>query len=69
MSNTLKQKQQQLAAQRLLLNSLGPQNILNRGYSILRDESGKVVKQRDQTNAGTKLSALLSDGEIKVTVD
>lgn len=51
------------------LDALSPLKVLARGYSIVSDSDGKVVKSVNDAKAGTKLDIKLEDGKIKCTVD
>ena len=53
-------------AERLRL--LDPQQILDRGFSILWND-GEVVRKPDQAPAGEQLDVRLADGEIRVVVE
>jgi exodeoxyribonuclease VII large subunit len=47
------------------LNALGPQQVLNRGYSITLDAaSGKVLRDAQKVKPGQKLRTRLAKGEI-----
>jgi len=50
------------------LRALSPQNILERGYAILMDRSGQVVRATGAVKTGQRLRVTLSDGELDVTV-
>jgi len=66
-----KLKENQNKVQYLLttLNSLNPESILERGYSIVYDENNKIIKSVKNINANDKLSIKLSDGNIDSVVD
>ena len=50
------------------LDALGPQNVLNRGFAILRDsETNETIKDNDQAS-GKKLQATVSNGTIDLIV-
>jgi exodeoxyribonuclease VII large subunit len=51
------------------LLALGPQNVLNRGFSVLRKEDGTVVRSSADVKPGEVLEALLENGKLKVRVD
>jgi exodeoxyribonuclease VII large subunit len=55
-----------MAHQRLEL--LDPKLVLQRGYALLRDESGAPVTSVARTHPGQPLSATLADGEVALTV-
>ena len=56
---------ERLAAQ---LRALGPQAVLERGYSITRTTEGRVVTKANEVKAGQELEILLAVGSIKSTV-
>lgn len=67
--------QQLLAVQREQLNgatrhlaALNPEATLARGYAIVREKDGPVVKRRTQVHDGTELTVRVSDGEFEATV-
>jgi len=50
------------------LNALGPQNVLNRGFAILRDsETNETIMDHNQTS-GKELQATVSNGTIDLVV-
>jgi exodeoxyribonuclease VII large subunit len=56
---------ERLAAQ---LNALSPVKILERGYALVFDESGALVKDASQLQSGQSISARLSRGTFKAEV-
>jgi exodeoxyribonuclease VII large subunit len=50
------------------LETLSPLAILQRGYALVFDESGKLVKDAGKVKAGEEISARLARGEIRATV-
>ena len=50
------------------LRELSPAKILERGYSLVFDAAGKLVKDAAQVKAGDEISARLARGEIRATV-
>jgi exodeoxyribonuclease VII large subunit len=50
------------------LEQLSPVRILERGYAILRDESGHVIKSPEEAPPGTAIRARLAKGEIRAVV-
>ena len=50
------------------LNNLGPINTLGRGYSIVRDENGKIVKDSAKLKINQEISTALAKGSITSTV-
>lgn len=65
----LRQQRQQLAALGQQLHIVSPLATLGRGYSILLDERGQAVRSANQTRAGQRLKARLSEGELEVRVE
>jgi len=62
--------QHRVRAERMMtaLESLSPLAILERGYALVFDSSGKVLKDAAQIQAGDEITARLSRGEIRATV-
>lgn len=50
------------------LESLSPIAILDRGYALVFDASGKLLKDPGQVNIGDEISARLAHGEIQASV-
>ena len=67
--NKIKEKQNHIEHLFSTLNSLNPESILERGYSIIYDENKKIVNSVKNINAEDKLSIKLSDGIINSTID
>ncbi len=57
-----------LGAQAAALDALSPLKVLGRGYSLARDEEGKVISSVRQVCAGQPISLRLSDGTLDCTV-
>ncbi len=47
------------------LEALSPLKVLDRGYSISRNENGKVLRSRTDAKSGEKFQVVFSDGEAK----
>ena len=50
------------------LQGLSPLSILDRGYALVFDEHGKLVKTSSQVKAGEDIRAKLAKGELRATV-
>ncbi len=61
--------QSRLSLQVKLMNSLGYQNVLKRGYVLVRDDKGHMIRNVKAIKAGQKLDLELSDGHVRVTAD
>jgi exodeoxyribonuclease VII large subunit len=51
------------------LNAVSPLDVLKRGYAILFDESGAVLRSVHDTRAGAALRARVADGELPLRVE
>ena len=52
-----------------VLASLSPQSTLNRGYSVVRDEAGKVIADAGKVKAGQKLKIRVAKGDLDATAN
>jgi len=57
----------QLASQGKLLKTLSYQATLDRGYAIVRDQNGNVLRAAKQVAAATKVGVSLADGTVELT--
>lgn len=60
------QRREQIAQQQALLQALSPQRVLARGYSMVMDESGRVVRDADKVAVGSRLQVCLHRGRLNV---
>ncbi|AFZ83600.1 exodeoxyribonuclease VII large subunit [Candidatus Kinetoplastibacterium blastocrithidii TCC012E] len=51
-----------------IIHAFNPENILHKGYSVVRDINGNVIKSYDSVSSGQKLEIQLSDGFIETIV-
>jgi len=51
------------------LKALSPVAILERGYALVFDSSGNLLKDSSQVNAGDQISAKLARGEVSARVE
>ncbi|MBI3992901.1 MAG: exodeoxyribonuclease VII large subunit [Candidatus Lambdaproteobacteria bacterium] len=61
-------QRERLAAAVELLESLSPLTVLRRGYGVVQDERGRVVRSVEQTRAGQALRVRLHDGRLTAEV-
>ncbi|MBN9430520.1 MAG: hypothetical protein J0H09_28845, partial [Burkholderiales bacterium] len=47
---------------------VSPQAVLERGYAIVRDADGRIVRDSAQAPAGSGLAVTLARGELRVQV-
>ncbi|MFD0988358.1 exodeoxyribonuclease VII large subunit [Methyloligella solikamskensis] len=64
MANEIALKRRKLEEQSKLLVSLGPQNVLARGFALVRDEAGQVVREATGVSPGTPLDLQFADGHL-----
>lgn len=69
LDRSLQQRDDRLEQLALRLSLASPQQVLSRGYAIVRDEEGAVIRSAGQTEPGQPLQVMLSDGQIDVTRD
>jgi exodeoxyribonuclease VII large subunit len=65
---TLLQKRGQLERMSSELGALSPVAILDRGYALVFNSSGKLVKDAEQVENGEEIKARVAKGEIKAVV-
>ncbi|MFN3672911.1 MAG: exodeoxyribonuclease VII large subunit [Bosea sp. (in: a-proteobacteria)] len=58
-------RRDRLASLGALVASLGPQAVLARGYALVRDEAGNLVRSVAQVQLGQRLAIQLSDGAFQ----
>ena len=69
-SHRLKLRREALRQWERRLHSLGPEQVLARGYSITRDAvTGKVLRDAARVTAGQKLQTRLHQGEVSSRAD
>lgn len=69
MLQRLRQRRAHIAALGQMLDSLSPLGTLQRGYAIVTDSEGLLVRDARQVNAGDKLKAQLANGQLDLTVN
>jgi exodeoxyribonuclease VII large subunit len=69
MTHQLGARHDQLSAQARLLDSLSPLRTLDRGFAIVTDTSGQVVREAHGRRPGEELTARLARGQLRVKVE
>ncbi|WP_439102963.1 exodeoxyribonuclease VII large subunit [Congregibacter sp.] len=69
MAQKLAWHRQGLERRQQVLKGLNPLAILERGYSIISDEQGSVVRESDAVSPAQVLSARLASGRLKLRVE
>ncbi len=64
----LSQKNNDVEQSMQLLDAVSPLRILNRGFSVLRNNNHEIIKSIKSVNIGESLKGRVSDGEIYVNV-
>ena len=65
----LSARRRHLDSMRKRLQSVGPMEVLGRGYSISLDSSGRPLGRAEQVTPGAGIRTILADGSIDSTVD
>jgi exodeoxyribonuclease VII large subunit len=68
LAHRLELQRLRLAGLEQRLAALNPQSVLERGYAMLLDAAGQLVRRTGQARAGDELRARVSDGEFGVRV-
>ena len=68
LQRNLEKRQWQLQSQRQLLAALSPQRLLQRGYCLLRNSEGRLLRDGSTLNAGDAVEAQLHQGVLSLTV-
>ena len=69
MNQKIKETRQIIQQSVHILEQASPQTILNRGYSMVRTEDGKIVRSPLDASAGTKLEITPANGKIYARVE
>ena len=64
----LAHRRQSLTAQTALLEAISPQQILERGFSVVKNTRGQVIRNADVLKQGQKLHIIFAEGETDVRV-
>ena len=67
-NNTLSKQRLEFKGIESLLESVNPDNVLQRGYSLVTDEDGNVVTSVDSLSEGMGITVRMRDGRIGATV-
>lgn len=64
----LQRHREQFSSRMRELQAVSPLSVLGRGYAILSNENGRVIRKADQTRPGETLTARLGEGELTLSV-
>ena len=59
---------QLLSARKREIEALSPLSVLKRGYSLVTDEKGRVVRDKNQVKEGERLNIRVENGTIRTIV-
>lgn len=51
------------------LNALNPLTVLSRGYGVIQNENGKLIRSVKELEPGDKLVVTMSDGKFSAVCD
>ena len=68
-TRSLERNHQRLAELARALHAVSPLDVLQRGYAILFDDAGQVLRSAQHAKPGEPLRARLADGELPLRVD
>ena len=69
MDSKLERQATDLTNKRSLLRSLSPQSTLDRGYAVVRDESGQVITDPAKVKTGQSLKLRVAKGDLEATAN
>ncbi len=67
--NSLEKKSDYLSSLSNHLAAVSPFNVIKRGYSLVENEEGKIIKSAKEAKAGDKLKTIMKDGIIVSIVE
>ena len=67
-SRHLSRQRQRFVAQVAKLDAMSPLKVLTRGYAVVSDENGRIVRSVTDAAPGTELTIRVSDGSIRANV-
>lgn len=68
LTGTLGRERERFGRLAAALDALSPLKVLGRGYALVRDEQGALVKELDQVHRGDKLTVRVADGSFPCQV-
>lgn len=67
-NNQIALKKQRYVAMTAKLDAMSPLKVLTRGYAMVQDEDGTVIRSLTQIELGDTVNIFLSDGDVSATV-
>ena len=68
MAQVLRDSRKRLEKAVALLESLGPRSILERGYAIVTNQQGQLIRAADAVQTGETIHTRLGRGSLRSTV-
>ena len=62
-------RREKFSALAAALDAMSPLKVLGRGYAMVQDEQGSVIKSYREAPVGTKVAVTLGEGRLECTVD
>ena len=69
MQNKIKDLRTRILNNKTILENASPDTILQRGYSMVTDEEGKIIRNADQVSSGSKIIVKPAQGSLKAIVE
>lgn len=69
MQDKIKDLRTRILNNKTILENASPDTILQRGYSMVTDEEGKIIRNADQVSSGSKIIVKPAQGSLKAIVE
>lgn len=69
MQDKIKDLRARILNNKTILENASPDTILQRGYSMVTDEEGKIIRNADQVSSGSKIIVKPAQGSLKAIVE
>lgn len=69
MQDKIKDLRTRILNNKTILENASPDTILQRGYSMVTDEKGKIIRNADQVSSGSKIIVKPAQGSLKAIVE
>ena len=69
MHDKIKDLRTRILNNKTILENASPDTILQRGYSMVTDEEGKIIRNADQVSSGSKIIVKPAQGSLKAIVE
>ena len=69
MEELIKDRRRTIEHSREILENCNPQSIFERGYSMVTDRDGNIIRDAHKLNSGDQIKIRPAKGEIEATVN